>query len=85
MKKVTLLAVIAAATLSLSAQAKTAHYKQHAASNQSKQCFILTDNRGFGYWESCGTHTEAERAKMNQELATINGGGDGGGGGGGGR
>ena len=59
MKKVTLLAVIAAATLSLSAQAKTAHYKQHAASNQSKQCFILTDNRGFGHWESCGTHTEA--------------------------
>jgi hypothetical protein len=84
MKKVALLAMIAAVTLSASAQAKTVHYKQHVASNQSKQCFIPTDNRGYGYWVSCGSLTQAQREQLdNVTLLSANGGGGGGGGGGG--
>ena len=81
MTKVAILAVIAAVTMSMSAQAQTVRHMHKVASNQ-KLCWILTDNRGFGYWESCDTHTAAQRAKMLETLATFNGGGGGGGGGG---
>jgi hypothetical protein len=82
MKKVAVLAVIAAMTMSVSAQSETVRHKHKLASSQ-KLCWILTDYRGFGYWESCGTRTDPRRAI--QDLPTINGGGGGGGGGGNGR
>jgi hypothetical protein len=83
MKKVALLAMIAAVTLSVPAQAKIVHHKQHVASNQSTQCFIPTDNRGYGYWVDCGSLTQAQHEAIDkQSLLSSNGGGGGGGGGG---
>jgi hypothetical protein len=73
--------MIAAVTLSVPAQAKTVHHKQHVASNESKQCFIPTDSRGYGYWVSCGSLTQTQRDQINRAtLDGFNGGGGGGGG-----
>jgi hypothetical protein len=80
MKKVVFLAVIAAVTMSMSAQAETRH-KQKVASNQSKQCFIPTDSLGHGYWQGCGSLNQTQREQINREtLDGFNGGGGGGGG-----
>ncbi len=86
MKKVVILAVIAAVTMSVSAQASSSRHKQNVASN-AKQCWIATDNLSHGYWMSCGSLTPSQIAaiKTTTLVSTEGGGGAGGGGGGGGR
>jgi hypothetical protein len=80
MKKVVILAVIAAVTMSMSAQAETRH-KQRVAANDKEKCWIVTDTLGHGFWQSCGNLTPAQRALLNREtLAATEGGGGGGGG-----
>jgi hypothetical protein len=85
MKKAILLAVIAAVTMSMSAQADTRH-KQRVASN-AKQCLVVTDTLGHGFWQGCGTVNTRARAEISiettpQTVSAFDGGGGGGGGGG---
>jgi Spy/CpxP family protein refolding chaperone len=80
MKKIALLAVIAAVAMSMSAQAETVRHKQRVASKE-KQCWLPTDTLGHGYWQGCDTLTPAQLDQMKRGSP---GGFDGGGGGGGG-
>jgi hypothetical protein len=84
MRTVALLAIAAAATMSLSVHAEIAP-KGHSAGSPTRHgnyCWIDTDPLGHGWWDRCDTSRQEGIAQHMSYPIYDNGGGGGGGGGG---
>jgi hypothetical protein len=93
MKKLAILAGLAAVAMSGSAYAQPAMHQPGGPIKQGKYCWINTSIHGTGWWDVCDTAYSASprgrslRGRSDADVAAIDSGsgnGDGGGGGGGG-